>query len=213
MSKIIQKILNFWPSESTARPCSCGLRPSFASMAAADDDSFSSSPSLQEDRRLSLTLKRQLLSDIDEEGSIANFKLEDLILKKPDLYGAYDTSPDGLQKQKKLRNVVSYWKHSNSQGTFDLVCTRLSRRASILDPNLPPVAEVSTQRTHPNPTPSPRPSPLTLPSPRQTPAAIVPRNLTAIMSDYAGKRPTELCLLLVSLHTVSPALLSSHLFD
>jgi hypothetical protein len=62
-------------------------------MAADDDeDSFSSSPSLQEDRGLSLTLKRQLLSDIDE-GGIANFKLEDHILKKPDLYGAYDTSP------------------------------------------------------------------------------------------------------------------------
>jgi hypothetical protein len=45
------------------------------------------------------------------------------------------------------------------------------------------------------------------------PAAIVPRNLTAIMSDYAGKPPNELCLLLVYLRTVSPALLSSHLFD
>jgi hypothetical protein len=149
---------------------------------AVDDDDDSSYTSSSE-RGLSLTLKRQLLFDIHEEGGIADFKLDDLLLKKPDVYGSLlDTSSAAKLKRQQLRNLVGYWKRANNQGTFSSICSRLTSRTSVL--NSSPVAEVSSPV--PNRSPAPRsPAPQSLPTARTS--RIVP---TATMGDYVGKSPS-----------------------
>jgi hypothetical protein len=128
-----------------------------------DSSTLSLTPSV--DRGISLSLKRQLLEDIDNAGGIEVVKVSELFVEKPDIYGDKNTAT-GKAFQVKVRNLVNTWKSHRKRGKFGL-----TRRKLYLDPS-----DIDL----------PAPLPFNV-SPPQKKRAIPPSSPARIMTEYAGK--------------------------
>jgi hypothetical protein len=150
-----------------------------------DDSSVESLPSIASQsqsssvsvRGLSLTLKRQLLRDVEEAGGIDTVLAKDLLLAKPDIYGHPD-SEFGQTQRKKVQNCIRWWKDKNKKGEFETIRQTLNRRLSLLSASSPPnevaVSEIAR-------------SPVVASPPPRARAQVVPPSPRITMDKYAGK--------------------------
>jgi hypothetical protein len=91
------------------------------------------------------SLQKQLVADIDSNGGLSNFSVEETCDLKKDVYGAR-----GSKTRKKVQNLVDYWKRLPAKAFA-------AKRSTLLFGTL--LFGIASPEPKPPPTPTPKPTP------------------------------------------------------